>query len=155
MKKITLIICTFLFLIFNTVIARAEEKHPIDIFLDECCAAALADLDNPASPEIRSCHARAEEMWTEEMNKYYDLLISELNKQSQEALKVSQEAWEKYRDSQRELRSVMYRKSLPPEEQLGTMFNDISSSLRMHAVRERALELKALYEEYKIIGVGK
>jgi uncharacterized protein YecT (DUF1311 family) len=147
-KKIILIVVLFLILIYGEGVSSAEDKHPIDIFLDDCCQQVLSDPHKSASVEIRECHSIAEEMWTDEMNKYYDLLMSELNQQSQEALNASQEAWENYRDVHRELRVIMYRKSLPIHRQPGTILGDIFSSMDMNVVRERALELKALYGEY-------
>lgn len=88
------------------------------------------------------------ELWDRELNKYYNLLVTELPKDSVKLLRESQRLWLRDRDKTIELNSALL--DLRYKEVQGTIYsamraNDADRAI-VPVVRHRALFLKLLYE---------
>lgn len=88
------------------------------------------------------------ELWDRELNKYYNLLVTELPKDSVKLLRESQRLWLRDRDKTIELNSALL--DLRYKEVQGTIYsamraNDADRAI-VPVVRQRALFLKLLYE---------
>ena len=111
----------------------AQEKHPIDKFEEECIS------ENQTTAGMANCTYEARKKWDAEMNKYYKLLMSVLDKNRQDKLRESQRAWIKFRDAEFENIENMY-----PQD--ATMYINVRAAAKMSIVKERALQLKDYYE---------
>jgi len=112
------------------------EKHPIDIKVEEC----LAIPSNQTTIGMIDCIQTAMEEWDAELNKYYKLLMNNLDNNEQDKLRDAQRQWLVFRDKEFEFIGTRYGKME------GTMFNIIEADSRNNIVRQRALELKSYYD---------
>jgi uncharacterized protein YecT (DUF1311 family) len=83
---------------------------------------------------------QAMKMWEEEMNKYYNLLMDILDDDRKELLRVSQDNWIAFKDSEFKVIGTIY-------PSMGTMWSNIRTSDMRGLIKERALTLKFYYEE--------
>ncbi|SPP32409.1 hypothetical protein ARAF_2573 [Arsenophonus endosymbiont of Aleurodicus floccissimus] len=90
MKKLTIVIMLF---ISKLVLA---DRHNIEQSLEQC----LAKTTTISTLDSIDCYQNALKLWDNELNKQYQLLITDkkLSPQFKVALKKSQLAWIKYRD---------------------------------------------------------
>jgi len=137
MKQVTISGVLFI-LLFNFTAAQDDnnDKHPIDIKVEEC----LAIHSNQTTIGMIECIQTAMEEWDDELNKYYKLLMNNLDINEQEKLRDAQRQWLVFRDKEFEFIGTRYGKME------GTMFNIIEADSRNNIVRQRALELKSYYD---------
>jgi uncharacterized protein YecT (DUF1311 family) len=134
-----LLITGTLFILFTNFTFGQEsetEKHPIDIKVEEC----LAIQSNQSTIGMIDCIQTAMEEWDAELNKYYKLLMNNLDNNEQDKLRDAQRQWLVFRDKEFEFIGIRYGKME------GTMFNIIEADSRNNIVRQRALELKSYYD---------
>jgi uncharacterized protein YecT (DUF1311 family) len=132
MKKLIVLLLVCIAFLANT--SYAQEQHPIDQFEENAIAKdwTTAGMNNATY--------QAMEMWEEEMNKYYNLLMNILDDDRKELLRVSQENWTSFKDAEFDVIDTIY-------PSMGTMWSNIRTSDMRGLVKERALTLKFYYEE--------
>ncbi|MBI5404354.1 MAG: DUF1311 domain-containing protein [Ignavibacteriae bacterium] len=111
-----------------------ENKNPIDIYLDTCME------KNPSTMGILKCTDEAFQMWDNELNKYYKLLLGILNDDGAKALKESELRWIEFRDKEFANLEQIYSNFD------GTMYIPIQALSRLEIVRTRANQLKDYYQ---------
>ena len=115
------------------VIAQNEQKHSIDK-MEEIC------LSNKSSTqEMNECTFKAMDAWNKEIEKYLTLLKNINSKEDFENIQISQKNWEKFRDSEIIVYNLIQQKE-------GTMFQNVSTGFKRELIKQRAIELKSLYE---------
>jgi uncharacterized protein YecT (DUF1311 family) len=124
-------------ILFISTVCFAQVKHPIDKFEEDEIA------KDSTTAGMANASVKAREKWDAEMNKYYKLLMSILDKKSKEILKTSQKAWVEYRDKEFKNIQNIYT------QLQGTMYIPMESQDKTEIVKSRALELKAYYELLK------
>jgi uncharacterized protein YecT (DUF1311 family) len=135
MKKIIMLLMFILLLSPHS--ALAQEKHPIDKFEEE----EIAKDSTTSGMNIAT--AKAMEKWDTEMNKYYKLLMSILDKDSKAILKSAQIEWIKFRDLEfRNIANIFGKIQ-------GTMYTTMHVASKNEIVKRRALDLKEYYELLK------
>ena len=113
--------------------AQNEQKHSIDK-MEEIC------LSNKSSTqEMNECTFKAMDDWNKEIEKYLALLKNITSKDDFENIQISQKNWEKFRDSEIVVYNLIQQKE-------GTMFQNISTGFKRELIKQRAIELKSLYE---------
>ena len=113
--------------------AQNEQKYSIDK-MEEIC------LSNKSSTqEINECTFKAMDAWNKEIEKYLALLKNINSKDDFENIQISQKNWEKFRDSE----IIVYNLIQQNE---GTMFQNVSTGFKRELIKQRAIELKSLYE---------
>jgi len=115
----------------------AQTEHPIDRQITDCKA------QDPTTLGIIGCDLKGYEQWTVEMGRVYDLLIQQLDADSQRILKDQQIAWVNMKKLQQEFNNKFYE----GKGHAGLMM--ISSS-QTESVRKRALELKTYLDVLNI-----
>ena len=136
MKKYIL----FVILISISVSAKLfsqETKHPIDLYLDSCMEKDMSTAG------IVKCMEEATKMWDAELNKYFKLLIKELDEESVYILKSAETEWLVFRDKEFQNIDNIYSKLK------GTMFIPMKYDTKLEIVRTRALRIKDYYEILK------
>lgn len=134
MKKILL----FTAITFLSLSIYAQQKHPIEIKLEQCL-----DTDtNKSTFGMIQCADIAIQDWDKELNNNYKLLMNSLDAESKSMLKNSQIQWLKYRDLEFNFSTNMYEK-IP-----GSMWTIEGVLRKVDIVKTRALELKYYYENY-------
>jgi uncharacterized protein YecT (DUF1311 family) len=114
---------------------KDTEEHVIDKHLREC----LDSTENQTTIGMTGCAIRAGKEWDKELNKNYNLLISELSVDEKEKLKNAQKNWILYRDREIEFARTIY------VNLQGTMWQTVFADRKTELTRQRALELKAYY----------
>lgn len=107
-----------------------ESSHPLDRQLEQA-----TDGLGP-STATAAIYAEYEARWDAELNRTYRLLLAELTPSEQAALRESQRAWVKSRDSDVRLIDVFYR---PSGRSVPTMYVSAHAYARMNLNRERVL----------------
>ncbi|MCU0373018.1 MAG: DUF1311 domain-containing protein, partial [Ignavibacteria bacterium] len=97
MKNYLLLLQVVLFLSFSSVFSQ-DIKHTIDAELDECI-----ELNSHTHGTVE-CIEKAIEKWDAELNKYYKLLMKELDDESAKTLKSAELEWISYKD--KEMQSI-------------------------------------------------
>lgn len=136
MSRISISICFILVTFTAFAEDTTETRHPIDIRLEEC----LSIDSNYTTYGMMRCEAIARDEWDKEMNKYYNLLITELSEEDVDRLRASQRQWLKFRDKEVDFSSQMYY------GMEGTMWRVVAASSHTDIIKTRALELKSYYE---------
>jgi uncharacterized protein YecT (DUF1311 family) len=133
-KKLIAIILICIVFLSNT--SYAQEKHPIDQFFEDAIAKewTVSGMNNVTY--------KATEMWEEEMNKYYNLIMDILDDKAKELLGVSQENWIAHKDAEFKAIRNMY-------PSMGTMWSNVKTYDMLNLVKGRALTLKLYYEQNK------
>ena len=111
-----------------------EYIHPIDKYLDSC------QEKNPSTAGMVNCINEAFEKWDAELNKFYKLLMSELDDESAKVLKTAELEWIAYKEKEFKLIDKIYSKKE------GTMYIPMRAYDRMDIIKSRALELKSYYD---------
>ncbi|NNM15785.1 MAG: DUF1311 domain-containing protein [Bacteroidia bacterium] len=135
---------SLLFLIPFTGFAQSE-KHSIELRLDSCHAVE----SNQTTAGMMNCESVARDEWFEEIDKYYNKLVSILDEDRKRQLSLSQSKWKEYQEQ--ELIFVVnhyYSRG-------GTMWRIVAISMQREIVKTRAQHLKSIYdnlllEDYKI-----
>lgn len=134
MEKYIKIIVFFVGIFILSNAGSSEGKHPIDKRMEEA-----ADKDI-STKNLKESARKALQEWEQEMNKYYSLLLGELDDEGKGALIKSQENWQKYYNSEATFISVAYGRLR------GTFFDIKDIEDRVGIVRKRALDLKSYYD---------
>ena len=111
--------------------------NSIDKKLKEC----LDSGNNYTTTGMIECEVRAKNAWDVELNKYYKLLTQTLSAGEKEKLKTAQKNWLVFRDAEEAFSSAMYG------NMQGTMWSVTKISVDENLVKQRALELKAYYDD--------
>lgn len=120
-----------------TVMQEDAERSMLDVEYEN----EMKDSSGVTS-EIIEITMKYAEVWKQEMEKYHDLLYDMLDDDGKSCLENSQEAWEEYSNSNKEL--VFH-----VEEQRfggGSYLNILAADLLCQKYRMRALEMRELYE---------
>ena len=107
--------------------------HPIDKAETECISKVYSTYD------ISQCSYKAMNSWYKEIDKYLKLLKPVAPRDDYANILKSQTDWEKYQESEFEATNVVLNEQ-------GTMFQNTAAGLKANIVKERALELKKLYD---------
>ncbi len=144
----------FLFLSVKSAMAQKDEferfmieiensKHPIDVELMNCSGEDLGPRTI-----VTICASEAQDQWDKELNKYYNLLMKNIkNPEYKKQLKEAQLSWILFRD--KEFENIANMIDSPVDG--GSMYPAMRNLQTMKIVRNRALELKMLYEDYTMI----
>jgi len=137
MKKILALV--FLAAVFtvslNVNAVFANEKHPIDVALEE-----KIDADPSTYGMIEATQWAIEE-WDKVLNENYNALMEKLDKENQERLRASQREWIKYRDLEFEFNGNFWAGFD------GTMYRLFPFGFQLDFVRERAMRLGNYIED--------
>jgi uncharacterized protein YecT (DUF1311 family) len=136
-KKILVVILVIVSMCPLTLFA--QDKHPIDKLEEECIN------KDSTTVGMNNCAMEACKQWDTELNKYYKLLIEVLSKEEKQELKDAQIAWLKYRDLETKFRMDTLLNNQ------GTMYSNMAMSEKLDIVKQRALELKSLYDTLKVV----
>jgi len=137
MNKKQLIIACAIVIVSVPPLSAQPSEHPIDKRLGECIK------KDSTTAGMNNCADEACKQWDTELNKYYKLLMGVLSKEQKQQLKDSQIAWLKYRDLETKFRTdaLLSRQ--------GTIYSNLAAAEAMDIVKQRALELKSLYDTLK------
>lgn len=133
MKLILSLLLSSLF-IFNS--ALAQEEHIIETELKTC----LKNGGDQSTVGMIKCTQEAEFKWDQELNKYYQLLMKDLNEEGQESLRTSQRQWIVYRDKEFDFIKEFYY-----NQKQGTMWHIMAADKRKELIADRAIELQVYY----------
>lgn len=137
MKNLILSSILFSFISFQSLGQNYNtESHQIDLKKEQC----HNDESNQTTYGMMECEAIAREEWNNEITKYYSLLMSVLNPQEVEKLKISQNNWIKYKESEYDYAETIYY------NMKGTMWRIVAISRECEISKRRALSLKGYYE---------
>lgn len=115
---------------------ETEKLHPIDKAERDCIAKVYSTYD------ISQCSYKAMDMWFKEIDKYLGLLKTITTEEDYTKILKAQEDWKKYQESEFVALSIIMNKQ-------GTMFQNVAVGNKTYVVKERALELKELYDTLK------
>ena len=115
------------------VFSKSEQKYPIDKMEENCLS------DKSSTQEMNDCTFKAIDAWDKEITKYLTLIKSITSKEVFNDIQLSQKNWELYRDSEIAVYNLVQQKQ-------GTMFQNVSAGFKRELVKQKALELKTLYE---------
>jgi uncharacterized protein YecT (DUF1311 family) len=134
--KNTILAFFFILLCFGAFAQEnADAKHPIEVKMDKC-------IENDGSTGgMNECMATATAEWDKELNKYYKLLQGKVSPEQKAVLQDVQRSWIAFKDKEIKLINIMYG------EMDGTMWTNVASSRVMQITKERALDIKSLYED--------
>ena len=115
---------------------QQENLYNIDIAEQKC----ISKVDS--TDLINQCSLKAIDAWYEEINKYLILLKSLSTSENYLNIQKSQQEWEKYRDAEfLVINSII--------EKQGTMYQNTIIALKKEIIKNRAIELKRLYDVLK------
>lgn len=119
---------------FGNVLVFAQDNHPVDKSIDDC-------LSNSKfiTSEMVECFKEGYVKWKAEIEKYYNLLMDVLDKESKEQLQKSQSAWEKYRDAEFEFIPNYY-------QDIGSYQGPTTWGHKVDLLQDRAMQLISYYE---------
>lgn len=115
---------------------ETEKLHPIDKAERDCIAKVYSTYD------ISQCSYKAMDMWLKEIDKYLGLLKTITTEEDYTNILKAQENWKKYQEAEFVALSPIMNKQ-------GTMFQNVAVGNKTNVVKERALELKELYDTLK------
>jgi uncharacterized protein YecT (DUF1311 family) len=128
--KLTLTI--ILFCSLNLVFGQTDNKHNIDIELQNC----LDSSENYTTKGMTDCVIQATVKWDKELNKNYQKLLTLLTAEQKEKLRIAQRQWVAYRDKEIELSNQIY------SDMEGTMWIPISAETKLELTKQRTLVLE-------------
>lgn len=115
---------------------QQENLYSIDITEQKC----ISKVDS--TDLINKCSLIAIDAWYEEINKYLILLKSLTTSENYLNIQKSQQEWEKYRDAEfLAINSII--------EKQGTMYQNTIIGFKKEIIKNRAIELKRLYDILK------
>jgi len=126
-----LILCTVLTSV-SAYADKVEINNRIDSVLEKCKNGAQNTL---ATSE---CYSQATKSWDVELNKQYKLLMADQPEKAKTAIKESQRAWIKYKESYFLAIEAYYR------EQQGSIWPIMAAESKMNVIREKAIDLNRL-----------
>ncbi len=115
---------------------ETEKLHPIDKAERDCIAKVYSTYD------ISQCSYKAMNMWFKEIDKYLGLLKTITTEEDYTNILKAQENWKKYQEAEFVALSIIMNKQ-------STMFQNVAVGNKTNVVKERALELKELYDTLK------
>lgn len=98
----------FFMLLFNAVSFSQQlynTGHPIDDILQEC----LTDAENQSAEGNIHCEYKARVAWEKEIEKYYGMLMKNLDDYEKKLLKDSHKSWVIYRDKEMAFAEDFYK----------------------------------------------
>ena len=110
-----------------------ENLHPIDKAERDCIA------KNMTTTGMSECSYKAMNEWFKEIDKYISLLKNVTSKEDYNKILNTQAKWKEYQEAEFKAVSILINKQ-------GTIFQNILSGEERGLVRQRALNLKFLYE---------
>jgi len=112
---------------------QVKEVNPIDKALQEC-------LDkNDTTVGMNKCVYQSMNSWDKEIKNYLGLLSKITSEDDYNKILESQKKWEEYKTLEFEAISLVMEKQ-------GTMFQNSTVGLKAALIKERALNLKELYD---------
>lgn len=133
------ILTLLLFSATNLIFGQSEKKHPIDIKRENCHS-----IDsNQTTLGMTNCEYITAELWDKQLNEYYNLLMTLLNKDEREILRDSQLKWIEYRDKELKFSGTFYHNLQ------GTMWRIVAAGRLCDLTRTRALEIKEYIDVLK------
>ena len=115
---------------------ETEKLYPIDKAERDCIAKVYSTYD------MSQCSYKAMDMWFKEIDKYLGLLKTVTSEEDYSNILKAQEDWKKYQESEFVALSIIMNKQ-------GTMYQNVAVGNKTNVVKERALELKDLYDTLK------
>lgn len=109
--------------------APAIKKHPIEVEMESALD------ENPSTLGMRQAFGDARDKWEKEIIKSFSKLKETMEPEEFEALRISQSAWEAYRDAEVKTQEEILSR------QEGTIWGPLMSSSEMELYRSRALQL--------------
>jgi uncharacterized protein YecT (DUF1311 family) len=109
--------------------APAVKKHPIEVEME-----SAIDKD-PSTAGMHKAFRDARDKWEKEIIKSYTKLKETMEPEEFEALRISQRAWQSYRDAEVKVQGEIYSR------EQGTMWGPIAIGDEMELYRSRAMQL--------------
>jgi uncharacterized protein YecT (DUF1311 family) len=109
----------------------AIEKHPIEVEMES------AIDEDPSTAGMHKVFRDARDKWEKEIIKSFSKLKETMEPEEFEALRISQRAWQSYRDAEVKVQGEIYSR------EQGTMWGPIAISDEMELYRSRAMQLDA------------
>lgn len=132
MKKGILFFVILVFFVSAKLFSQ-ESQHPIDKFLDSCMEKDYSTFG------MVKCTEEAIQMWDDELNKYYKLLMNILDEESAKTLKTSELQWIEFKGKEMKNIEQIYSKIE------GTMYIPMKYYAKMEVIKTRALQLANFY----------
>lgn len=126
-----LILTIFLIITLNRVFCQSDEKHKIDIELQNC----LDSTENQTTKGMTDCVINATQKWDDELNVNYKNLLNLLTQVQKDKLIIAQREWIEYRNKEIEFSNQVY------SDLQGTMWITVSAETNLDLTRKRAQEL--------------
>jgi len=123
-----------LLLVVSVDASFAETNHPIDLKEAQC----IEKDDSTAG--MANCTKQSDDVWDQEVNKYYSLLMKKLNKDQTNKLRQAQRSWLEYRDKEIENISSFF------STKEGAMWVNVRGANYRDLIKRRALDLKEYYD---------
>ncbi|MFA5405065.1 MAG: lysozyme inhibitor LprI family protein [Ignavibacteria bacterium] len=134
-------IFVFVMLFVSVKLYSQDTQHPIDKYLDSCFK-----INDYTTMGMVNCTEEAIQMWDDELNKYYKLLMNILDDESVKTLKASELQWIEFKDKEMKNIEKIYSKME------GTMYIPMKYYAKMEVIKTRALQISDFYNlltEYK------
>ena len=136
MKKILLL---SIFVIIAVALYSFESlnkrDYPIDKWLKKCEDEAKLNRSG-----FKRCYNEAEKRWNEEIEKYYEIVMNDLDPEGRRTLQETQRLWEVFMNKEKELINNIFD---PLDGNMNKRYK--SWVVSMELIRKRALELKFYY----------
>jgi len=110
-----------------------ENLHPIDKAERDCIAKQYA------TQAMNKCTYKARDAWYKEIDKYMCLLKNATSNEEYNNILKAQSKWKEYQEAEFEAVSII-------SEKQGTMFQNSAAGIKTELVKERALEVKRVYD---------
>lgn len=112
---------------------QVKEINPIDKALQECLN------KNDTTVGMNKCVYQSMEYWNKEIEKYLDLLSKIITEDDYNKILEAQKKWIEFKELEFETINLVMEKQ-------GTMFQNSTVGLKAALIKERALNLKELYD---------
>lgn len=120
----------------NTEKMQMEQSYTIDKIEGICIS------KNCSTQGMLECTYKAKIAWENEINTNLTLLKNITSKEDFKNIQLSQKYWESYRDKENLLYDLIQQKQ-------GTMFQNVVAGHKRDLSKQRALELKSIYDNLK------
>ncbi|MCQ2740431.1 MAG: lysozyme inhibitor LprI family protein [bacterium] len=110
-----------------------EKLHPIDKAERDCIA------KRDSTQEMNKCTYKARDAWYKEIDKYIGLLKNVTTEEDYNNILNAQIKWKEYQEAEFKAVSII-------SEKQGTMFQNSAAGIKTDLVKERAIEIKGLYD---------
>ncbi len=139
-----LILSVFILLSMVGKSQSKEKEHPIDKDWRKCVESYGSNYSKSAMFE---CHDIAYKKWDAELNNNYKILMGKLDETGKTALRNTQIAWIKFRDSEFKVLSSI--QTILNE----SYYDEIALGNRREIVKQRVLELKSHFDNLEYFGL--